>query len=61
MVDWQNNFMDWVSYEHIVIKDEMNAAILKQHMQHFNQAKGPPFTGEPPVSLFGELVKRPVG
>eukprot|EP00957_Ditylum_brightwellii_P155684 11852086-Ditylum_brightwellii.AAC.1 len=37
-VDWRFNFIDWISYRRVVIKEEMDAALFKQHHHHFSQA-----------------------
>eukprot|EP00957_Ditylum_brightwellii_P194348 14801295-Ditylum_brightwellii.AAC.1 len=39
----------------------MDAALPKQHLQHFSQASGTPFTPNPILSKFREYTKKPDG
>eukprot|EP00957_Ditylum_brightwellii_P083349 6336849-Ditylum_brightwellii.AAC.1 len=57
MVNWQFHFVDWVSYCRIVIKEEMDKALFKQHLCHFSQATGTPFTVNPMQISFGEYAE----
>jgi hypothetical protein len=61
MVDWRFHFVEWVSYRRIVIKEDLDAALLKQHMRHFSQAMGTPFTVNPLLNTFGEYAEKPTG
>eukprot|EP00957_Ditylum_brightwellii_P197587 15053435-Ditylum_brightwellii.AAC.1 len=61
MVDWRFHVVDWVSYHRIVIKEEMDRALFKQHLCHFSQATGTPFTVNPLQSSFGEYAELPLG
>eukprot|EP00957_Ditylum_brightwellii_P106154 8097987-Ditylum_brightwellii.AAC.2 len=61
MVDWRFHFVDLVSYKQIVIKDEMDTALFKQHLRHFSQASGTPFTTDPILSVFGEYAENDAG
>eukprot|EP00957_Ditylum_brightwellii_P210996 15365645-Ditylum_brightwellii.AAC.1 len=61
MVDWRFYFINWVSYCWIVIQEEIDAALFKQHLWHFSQAAGTPFTTNPIMSKFGEYAKKSDG
>eukprot|EP00957_Ditylum_brightwellii_P025808 1952105-Ditylum_brightwellii.AAC.1 len=39
----------------------MGAALFKQHLRHFSQATGTPFTVKPLLGSFGEYAERPLG
>eukprot|EP00957_Ditylum_brightwellii_P087718 6679899-Ditylum_brightwellii.AAC.1 len=60
-VDWRFHFIDWVSYRQIVLKEDMDKVLFEQHVRHFNQATGTPFTVDPLLSKFGELAEKPAG
>ena len=40
--------------EKIVVPEEINKELIHHHQQHFEQAKGTPFTKMPLTTLFGE-------
>eukprot|EP00957_Ditylum_brightwellii_P099451 7575798-Ditylum_brightwellii.AAC.1 len=60
MVNWRFHFVDWVSYCRIVIKEDIDSALFKQHLRHFSQATGTPFTVDPLLGSFGEYAERPL-
>jgi hypothetical protein len=61
LIDIRATFLDWISYRRIVIKEEMESALFQQHVHHFSQAKGTPFTKAPILDIFGELAEKPKG
>eukprot|EP00957_Ditylum_brightwellii_P165313 12586816-Ditylum_brightwellii.AAC.1 len=58
MVDWRFHFIDWINYRRVVIKEEMDAALFKQHLCHFSQATGTPFSINPLLSTLGCSMRK---
>eukprot|EP00957_Ditylum_brightwellii_P095186 7249480-Ditylum_brightwellii.AAC.1 len=61
LVDWETLFGEWVLYSTVVIKEEIEAALFCQHIKHFSQAAGMPFTTMPTIEKFGEYAKKVEG
>ena len=44
LTPWYEMFLDIIQYRRVVIRDKMEAALFRQHVWHFSQAMGTPFT-----------------
>eukprot|EP00957_Ditylum_brightwellii_P188586 14357338-Ditylum_brightwellii.AAC.1 len=61
LTPWYEMFLDIIQYRQVVIRDKMEAALFQQHVRHFSQAMGTPFTTGPVQELFGDLAEKDGG
>eukprot|EP00957_Ditylum_brightwellii_P018398 1384562-Ditylum_brightwellii.AAC.1 len=54
-------FLDIIQYCRVVIRDKMKAALFRQHVRHFSQAMGTPFTSELVHDLLRDLAEKDSG
>eukprot|EP00957_Ditylum_brightwellii_P168827 12850519-Ditylum_brightwellii.AAC.1 len=47
LTPWYEMFLDIIQYRRVIIRDKMEAALFRQHVRHFSQAMGTPFTTGP--------------
>eukprot|EP00957_Ditylum_brightwellii_P170573 12984042-Ditylum_brightwellii.AAC.1 len=61
LTPWYEMFLDIIQYCQVVIRDKMEAALFRQHVRHFSQAMGIPFTTGPVQELLGDLAEKNSG